>query len=201
MKVGVLRRIGSYLLDIIPIFAVLSLLFTFFIGDLLEPENYDNLIVEHSEITADYRAEILPFFEQYESGVISQDAYQAAIADDTDQYYLDTEEHVQAMLIYFRNALVYYIAAFTVLYYAYSVVTKGRTLGRKLMRIELKGSINWWTLLIREVIWKTGYYLLTFVIGGIIIDILMIKFSNKKNAPRDYITKITVKYEGADYPF
>jgi hypothetical protein len=201
MKVGALRRIGSYLLDVIPIIGVLSLLFTFFVGELLEPEGYDELMVEYSNITTDYNAEILPFYEQYETGELTQDEYQEKISGYTDQYYLDTDEHVKSLILYFQNALIYYITAFTVLYYAYSVITKGHTLGRKIMRIELQGNINWWTLLVREVIWKTGYYTITLLIGGIIIDILMINFSSNKLAPRDYVTKITVKYEGADYPF
>ncbi len=201
MKVGALRRIGSYLLDIIPIFALLSLLFTFFVGDLLEPEGYDELLVEYREITTNYNEQVLPFYEQFENGELTQDEYQVEISDYTDQYLLDSDEHVKVMIVYFSNALIYYITAFTLLYYAYSVITKGHTLGRKMMKIELHGKITWWTLLVREVIWKTGYYMLTLFIGGILIDVLMISFSSKKLAPRDYVTKITVKYEGTDYPF
>lgn len=201
MKVGALRRIGSYLLDIIPIFAVLSLLFTFFVGELLEPEGYDDLMVEYREITTDYNDQVLPFYEQFENGELTQDEYQDAISDYTDQYLIDSDEHVKAMILYFRSALIYYITAFTLVYYAYSVITKGHTLGRKMLKIELQGKVNWWTLLLREVIWKSGYYMLTLLIGGILIDVLMISFSSNKKAPRDYVTKITVKYEGADYPF
>lgn len=201
MKVGAFRRIGAYLLDIVPILAILSLLFTFFVGDLLEPEGYDDLMVEYREITTDYNDEVMPFYEQYESGELTAEGYQDAIQGFTDQYYEDTEDHVKAMILYFRNTLIYYVTALTLVYYAYSVITKGHTLGRKMMKIELQGKINWWTLLLREVIWKTGYYMLTLLIVGILIDILMISFSSKKIAPRDYVTRITVKFEGADYPF
>ena len=201
MRVGVLRRIGAYLLDIIPIFAVLSLLFTFFVGDLLKPEGYDDLMEEYYEITADYNDLIEPFSTQYQNEEITLEEYQSLTEDDYNQYLQDSEEHILATILFFRSALIYYISAFTILYYVYSVFTKGHTLGRKMMKIELQGNITWWTLLVREIIWKTGYYMLTLLIGGIIIDVLMISFSNNKYAPRDYVTKITVKYEGADYPF
>ena len=201
MRVSALRRIGAYLLDIIPIFAILSLLFTFFIGDLLKPEGYDVLMEEYYEITANYNDTVAPFSTQYENEEITLEEYKSLTSDDYEQYLLDSEEHILATIVYFRNAIIYYISAFTILYYAYSLFTKGHTLGRKMMKIELQGNITWWTLLVREIIWKTGYYMLTLLIGGIIIDVLMISFSNKKLAPRDYVTKITVKYEGADYPF
>lgn len=201
MKVGVLRRIGSYLLDVLPIFAILSLLFTFFIGDLLQPEGYDELLVEYNEITVSYNEEVSPFYEQFENGELTKDQYEAEVSVLTEQYLVDSDEHIRAMIVYFRTTLIYYATAFTIVYYAYSLITKGHTLGRKMMKIELQGKINWWTLLVREVIWKTGYYMLTLLIGGIIIDFFMISFSNSKKAPRDYVTGITVKHEGVNYPF
>lgn len=201
MKVGVFRRIGSYLLDILPIFAILSLLFTFFIGDLLEPEGYDTLILEYTEITTSYNEQVLPYFKEFQNGELTKEGYDDAISGLTNQYMIDSDVHVKAMIQYFKNALIYYAVAFTVVYYAYSVITKGHTLGRKIMKIELQGKITWWTLLVREVIWKTGYYMLTLLIGGILIDFLMISFSSNKKAPRDFVTGITVKFEGADYPF
>ena len=158
-------------------------------------------VQEYYEITADYNDLIEPFSTQYQNEEITLEEYQSLTEDDYNQYLQDSEEHILATILFFRSALIYYISAFTILYYVYSVFTKGHTLGRKMMKIELQGNITWWTLLVREIIWKTGYYMLTLLIGGIIIDVLMISFSNKKLAPRDYVTKITVKYEGADYPF
>ena len=89
MRVGVLRRIGAYLLDIIPIFAVLSLLFTFFVGDLLKPEGYDDLMEEYYEITADYNDLIEPFSTQYQNEEITLEEYQSLTEDDYNQYLQD----------------------------------------------------------------------------------------------------------------
>jgi uncharacterized RDD family membrane protein YckC len=87
------------------------------------------------------------------------------------------------------------------IYFVYNGFTKGKTLGRRMAKIELQGKINWWTLFVREVIWKFGYWMLLLFIGGIILDILMISFSAKKMALRDLITGITVQHEGVQYPF
>jgi hypothetical protein len=68
-------------------------------------------------------------------------------------------------------------------------------------KIELLGNVNWWTLFVREVIWKFGYWMLLGFIGGIILDIAMISVGAKKRAPRDIVTGITVQHEGVQYPF
>jgi hypothetical protein len=201
MRVSAFRRIVSYLLDILPIFAVLSLLFTFVVGDILKPENHDVLMEEYQQITAEYGDVVDPYRLQFEAGELTEEEYQAILDPIIEDYNEDTREHITSMILYFQNGFLYYLMSFTVLYYLYSVVTKGKTVGRKLMKIELDGKINWWTLLVREVIWKTGYYMLTLLIGGIILDIAMISLSNKKRAPRDIVTGITLKYEGVTYPF
>ncbi len=201
MRVGVLRRIGSYLLDAIPIFATLSLLFSFFVGDLIEPEGHDELVAEFQEITEKYNTMLEPYFEEYEAGTLSEEDYNDIVENHRQYYELETRDHTYGMLLYYQRVLIYFIASFTLVYYAYNVITKGRTIGRKMMKIELQGKINWWTLLLREVIWKTGYWMLTLFIGGILLDIAMITFTNKKQAPRDFVTGITLKFEGVNYPF
>jgi hypothetical protein len=201
MRVTAFRRIVSYLLDILPIFAVLSLLFTFIVGDILKPENHDALMAEYQQITDEYGDMVDPYRLQFEEGELTEEEYQAILDPIIEDYNEETREHITSMILYFQNGFLYYLMSFTILYYLYSVITKGKTVGRKLMRIELDGKINWWTLLVREVIWKTGYYMLTLLIGGIILDIAMISFTNKKRAPRDIVTGITLKYEGVTYPF
>jgi hypothetical protein len=56
-------------------------------------------------------------------------------------------------------------------------------------------------LLVREVIWKFGYWTITLVIGGILLDAAMIGLSQKKQALRDIVSGIYLKYEGVEYPF
>jgi len=201
MRVGILRRIGSYLLDLVPIIAILSLLFQFLVGDMLKPDNYDNLLEEYNQITANYNDLAADYQERYDAGEITEDEFNDSYQVLVEGHTADTIEHTEAILLFYSRVLVYYLISITLLYYVYSAATKGNTIGRQLLKIELTGKINWWTLFIREVIWKTGYYMLTLFIGGILVDMFMISFTAKKKAPRDFISKIDVKFRGVDYPF
>ena len=201
MRVGILRRIGAYLLDLVPIIAILSLLFQFLVGDMLKPDNYDNLLVEYNQITANYNDLADDYQTRYDAGEITEDEFNDSYQVLVDGHTADTVEHTEAILLFYSRILVYYLIAITLLYYVYSAATKGNTIGRQLLKIELTGKVNWWTLFIREVIWKTGYYMLTLFIGGILVDMFMISFTAKKKAPRDFISKIDVKFRGVDYPF
>ena len=201
MRVGSFRRIGSYLVDLIPIIAIISLLFQFLVGDMLKPDNYDNMLEEYNQITEDYNVLAADYNAQYEAGTITEDEYNVFYQSLIDGHTSDTEVHTQTIIQYYSSTLFYYLVAVTILYYVYSGSTKGNTIGRQMFKIELTGKINWWTLFIREVIWKTGYYMLTLFIGGILVDIFMISFTAKKKAPRDLISKIDVKLQGVDYPF
>jgi hypothetical protein len=201
MRVSVFKRIGSYLLDAIPILVILSLLFSFLVEDIIKPEGYDALMEEYTEINEHYNTLIDPYLLQYENGDITEDEYSDILDNHMLYYNHDVEEHTIAMINYFRDTVFFYLVAFTLIYYLLNGFTKGKTPGRRLMKIELRGKINWWTLFVREVIWKTGYWMLTIFIGGIVLDIAMISFSSKKLAPRDIVTDITLQYEGVNYPF
>jgi len=201
MRVGVFKRIGSFLLDAIPLFFILSLLFTFLVGDLLKPNNYDALMSELEVIQERYNDLIEPYKTQYEDDIITEAEYTVYVDDIRNDYLDETSEHLEANLSYIIRTVIYYVVAFILTYYIYNVVTKGNTIGRQMMKIELQGKINWWTLLLREVFWKPVYWVLTLGIGGIILDIAMITFSNRKQAPRDIVSGITVQHQGVNYPF
>lgn len=201
MRVGILRRVGSYLLDLVPIIAILTLLFQFLVGDILKPDNYDFLLTEYTDITAEYSESAADYRAQFDAGDITETELNAFVQVLVDEHAAETELHTKTIMDYYSITIAYYLIAVTLLYYVYSGITKGNTIGRQLFKIELTGKINWWTLFIREVIWKTGYYMLTLFIGGILVDFFMISFTKKKKAPRDLISRIDVKYQGVDYPF
>jgi hypothetical protein len=103
-------------------------------------------------------------------------------------------------MTYLGRSVIYYLVGFNVVYFIYNVITKGKTFGRKFTKIELKGKINLWTLLLREIIWKTGYWGLTLG-AGILVDMIMIGATSKKLSFRDMVSNIRVTHEGIDYPF
>ena len=201
MRVGLFRRIGSYVLDAIPIFFLLSLLFTLFIGEILKPDNYDVLYEEYQAINEDYTERIGVYETQFENGEITEEEFYEQYDNHMEYFALNTREHVQEIFRYLINTIFYYLVSFNLIYFLYSGFTKGNTLGRRMAKIELQGNINWWTLFVREVIWKFGYWMLLGIIGGILLDIAMISLSAKKRAPREIVTGLTVQYVGVQYPF
>jgi uncharacterized RDD family membrane protein YckC len=201
MRVGLFRRIASFLLDAVPILVTLSLLFSLFVGDLLKEDGYDDLIVEYQSIVDDYNATIDPYLQQFENDEITEDEYLALIQDDYDQFIEDTNIHTQAMLSYFVRGFFYHFIGFIVIYYAYNLIFKGNTYGRQIMKIELGGKITWWTIFVREIVYKVMFWLITLFIGGILIDMAVIAFSKRGKAPRDFVSNTYIKHKGVDYPF
>ena len=97
MRVGLIKRAGAFLFDAIPIIFFVSLLLTWFVGDLLEPEGYDDLMVEYEEIREDYNDLIEPHRTQYDDGDITEDEYQVILDDILVDFYADTEVHTESM--------------------------------------------------------------------------------------------------------
>jgi len=96
--------------------------------------------------------------------------------------------------------LVYIFLVFGILYTTYQLVLKGKTLGRKLMKIELQGKTNWYNIIIREFFWKHLFWTFTFGLG-IILDMGLIVFTSKKKTLRDTFSHTKLAPEGVDYPF
>lgn len=201
MSVGIGRRISSFVLDALPILLIVSLLFNFLVADLLKEEGYDELTAEYAELDEAYYNAIEPYQTQRDNNEITNDEYVELVQPHYDEFAEATVDHRAEIVEYLLRVVIYHIVAFTLLYYVYSGVLKGATLGRRMMGIELGGKINWWTLFVREVIYKVLYWLFTLLLVGLLVDIGMILFGKRKKALRDYVSNTYVKYIGVDYPF
>lgn len=198
MRVGLFRRLGSFLFDASPIIILISLLFSLFIGDLLKPDNYDAILQDYNDIREEYFGDIQ---QRYLDEELTLDEYQNRYNSLMPSFQRATEEQYATIVSYFARVILYHLLSFILIYFVYVVATKGRTLGRRMLKIELGGKVNFWRLLVREVIWKFGYWTITLLIGGILLDIALIAFSQKKQTLRDIVSGIYIKYEGVDYPF
>lgn len=201
MTVGLFRRISSFILDALPILLIVSLSFTLLVGEWLKEDGYDALIEEYQILDEAYYNATEPYRVQLDNEEITQEEYVEIIEPDYNAFIDATEEHRTAIVIYIAKSALYHFLAFTVVYYLYSLLLKGATYGRKLMGIELGGRINWWTLFVREVLYKMFYWLITIFVLGIGIDIATMTFSKRKKAPRDFVSNTYVKFIGVDYPF
>lgn len=200
MRIGVFKRIASYLLDAIPIIFVLGLLFSLFVGSMMEPDNYDSVLAVYEENQTEYFDTLDGYYEDYDNGLITEEELQEKEQLLLDNFLEDNEHLEDVIYTYYTNTVLYYYFGFTLLYFVYILVTKGQTFGRRFLKIQLSGRVTFWTLFLREILWKNVFWTFTFGIG-FIIDWLLITFTRKKRTLRDSLTETYLSHAGIDYPF
>lgn len=218
MRVGVARRIASYLIDAMPILLVVISMHTLFVGDMIKGsiDNFDELEATFNEQYQLYDQEINDLTTQLENEEISEDTYQTLAQEAYDDFYSTYDEEFAAVSGYFMITVIYGVLSFISLYYIYMLILKGNSYGRRLMGAEIQGNVKWYTLFIREVIWKHMFWIIFVVIGnytgipalfaifmgfGIMLDIILISFSQKKRTLRDTLSNTQIVYKGVNYPF
>jgi len=202
MRVGFFRRAGAFFIDTIPIIMLLSLLLSFFVSDLLKDqfENFDQISDEYSVNVDEYYATLETYSSDLDNEIITQAEYDVLFADLDEQFNTDNLDAQSVILSYYMNVLLYYLVSYAFISYLYNVIMKGQTFGRKLFQIELAGKITWFTLLIRELLWKTLFWITTLFFG-LLIDVFMIALTKNKKTLRDYFSGTQIIFKGTSYPF
>lgn len=218
MKIGVFKRIASYLLDIVPIITLVYALHLLFVGTLLQnavDPNYSDVESEYFDLVDERNVAVDGYYTQFDNGEITEDEYFELRADLQTEFFEDNEEIVTTITQYWLYSFLYYAILINIAYYAYMVGFKGQSLGRKILKIELMGNIKWHTILLREVLWKNLLYTFSCIIGlainpilGIFsllffvgLDVGLITFTKKKKTLRDMFSQTYLGYEGVNYPF
>jgi hypothetical protein len=200
MRIGVFKRIASYLLDAVPIIFILGIFFSLFVGSLMQPDNYEDVREIYDENQAEYFDTLDGYYEDFDDGLITEEELQEKeqiLLDD----FLNNNEYLENVIYtFYTNTVLYYYFGFTVLYFIYILLTKGQTFGRRFLKIQLSGRVNFWTLFLREVLWKNVFWTFTFGIG-LVIDWILITFTRKKRTLRDNLTETYLSHAGIDYPF
>jgi uncharacterized RDD family membrane protein YckC len=204
MRVGLFKRSASFLLDIMPIIMIVMLLQQWFIAGIIKNSidpNYNQLEVEYFELLEQRDAEIEPYYQQYEDGDITVEQFEAFRDPINNAFLEDNTDLINTVIIqYWLYAIMYWIISTNLIYMIYVLAFKGQTLGRKVMKIKLVGNVKWYSLILREILWKTLFYVITFS-AGVAIDIGLIAFTKKKRTLRDMFSKTYLAFEGVDYPF
>lgn len=202
MRIGFFRRLSAFLLDAMPIMLILSLLLSLFVGDLLKSSypNYDHKVEIYNTNMDDYYDTLNIYKEQLDSEDLTLEEYTEMALNLQETFTINNEYLYAIMFAYAINVTIYFYLSFTFVNYFYNLIFKGQTIGRKLMKIELYGNINWYTLLLREVLWKTVYWVFTLS-AGIVIDMALIAFTSKKKTIRDYLSETELRHAGINYPF
>ena len=202
MRIGFFRRITAFLLDAMPIFMILGLLLSLFVGDLLKSPypNYDHKVAIYQENMDEYYDTLNIYKIQLDDEELTLEEYEDMSLSLQEDFTNNNEYFISIMFAYYLNVALYFFISFTLLNYFYQLILKGQTVGRKLMKIELFGNITWYNILLREVLWKSVFWVFTFS-AGIAIDMTLIAFTKKKKTIRDYLSQTELRYSGTSYPF
>jgi uncharacterized RDD family membrane protein YckC len=196
---GPFKRFTAFFIDITMILLVVFTLFTLFVSPFIEATtNYEpGSINEMINQADDFNNEVDALDDRLETeDSYTQSDYEAAYAA------LETEynQRFDSAMTYIYWALVFHLALARLVNYLYNGFTRGQTLGRRAMKIYMSGRISWWTLFIREVLWKSFFWVFT-VSFGIWIDFLLISFTRSRKTIRDHVSGTRILLKDIVYPF
>jgi hypothetical protein len=201
MSASVLKRSGSFLIDLIIILAIITLIYRLFAQNIIQAqvENFDPQYQEFLDAQIERTDEILALQQALSNGEITEANYQSELvridAFYNDNYVSQTEVFVEYILL----NIVYFLTTYLIINYLYQLLFKGQTIGRRMLKIRITGRVTWWNLLFREVFWKGLYWVFTFGFG-IFLDFILIAFTTQRKTIRDYITQSRIINEDTLYP-
>ncbi len=117
--------------------------------------------------------------------------------------------------LYIYNIVAYHFLGFTLVNYLYQGITKGRTFGRRFLYLSMSGQVNWWSLFVREVIWKSYIWLFAITFINInylyalfflypilfLFDFVLMAFTRSRKTIRDQVTHTRIILDDVVYPF
>ena len=202
MRVSLIKKIMAYLIDAMPIFLLLMILNTLFVAEILKNpyENYDANYEVYQQNVDEYYNTIDLYFQDLEDETITQEEYDIQITTLRDDFLEINSDTETVIFEYYTRLIYYFLISFLVVKYLYNVITKGQTYGLKLMKLEMVGRINWFSLLLRELFWRELFWVFTFGLG-FFIDTIMITITKKRRTLRDIFSNTSIIYQGTSYPF
>jgi hypothetical protein len=162
--------------------------------------DYDANYEVYQQNVDEYYNEIDLYYQDLEAEIITQDDYDLQVDILRDDFLVINNETETEIYEYFSRLIYYFLISFLVVKYLYNLFTKGQTYGLKLMKLEMVGRINWFSLLLREVFWREVFWIFTFGFG-FLIDSIMITFTKKRRTLRDIFSNTSIIYQGTSYPF
>lgn len=202
MSAGFLRRFASIVVDAVILLSVITATFNIFGGTLIRNsiDDFDVLYPGFLEAQSERLADINSLQEQRSTGLINDETYTLRLSE-IDQFYNENyAAETTAFAQYLLNSFIYFIVLLIVFNYVYQGTLKGLTLGRRLFKLKIQGRVTWWTLFLREVLWKYFYWL--FTLGfGFFLDFILVTLTQSKKTVRDYLTQTRIILEDTLYPF
>jgi predicted PurR-regulated permease PerM len=202
VKATAFRRSFAFLFDILIVMFLLSLVFRL-AGDRVikgQIDNFQEIYDQYQSDLSDYYDSRDSIIDDYTNEIITIEARDTQLETLSDEFNTLHEGDISTIFKYYYSVTLFFIFGFGVINYGYNLLLHGQTFGRKFMKVELTGNINWWSLLLREFFWKSIFWGITLGLG-IIVDLLLISLTKNKKTIRDRITNTYVIYSGTVYPF
>jgi len=222
MNAGFLKRAISSLVDLILVFAVISAVF--FLGGrtLLQNriENFDVINTAYQEVRAARDEDLAVIYADYQAALelagddetakteaYSDYAVAQAVIDA--QFTADISPYNDVLTGYYMTIIYFYSIGFLILMGVYALATGSKTLGRRLMQIQLSGPVNPLSIFFHDVILKYFFVVIVFSVSpfagaillllSLIFDLILINFTKRRAAFRDLMLKIQVVKTGYGY--
>lgn len=212
MNAGFFRRSLSAAVDL---FVVLLLIYVSFLiagRQILrdQVEDFDRIYEAYTEITEAYNDDAELARLEYTAALelagedktlqtLALENYQARLAVLDEQNVVDIEPFNRPLSGYFLNIIYYFAIGFVILYGIYTVALSGKTLGRRLLLVEIVGKVNPITIFLHDVVLKYFIPILVLVINlytgamlllfSALLDLIMISFSRNRSTLRDFVLK------------
>lgn len=204
MSAGLFKRSLAFLIDG---FIYLSLTFWIFsfIAAPIYQRQYEDFEMHwnvYDEVMDKVDEDMKEHEERYENNEITYAQLLEKRAEIFDGYYQDPQftESIDIALGFRDYTLFSSFSIYVLVSYLSILILKGQTIGRRLLKLRLIGEVNWLSLLLREVVWKYIFWVITLGLG-FLIDVLMIFLSNNNSALRDRLSKTRVVLDDVTYPF
>lgn len=227
MSASFIKRLTSSIIDFVLIFLVIY--FAFVVGGrtLLRNrvDNFDEIFSSYNEILAVYNNNLTDLQTEYDVNVTLADGDAELQAEalalfnqKTEilnlQNTIDIEPYNEPLTSYYLEIIYFFTVGFLVFTTMLTVVTTGRTPGRKLMRINLAADFgngefrkpNPIQVFFHDIIFKyffivlifamSMYYGLIFMLIAFIMDMVLISITRNKNTLRDYLVRTRVVKAG-----
>ena len=202
MSAGFFRRLGSFIIDF-SILAVIAITIFRLIGGPLIRNSIDDYYEARrvfDTARAEYTRNIDQVYDRYQAGIYTEAEYEQRLTDLQTTFDAMYYDESQIVYRYWMISFAFNVIILTTSNYVYQGVTKGYTLGRKVLKLRFSGPVNWWTLFIREVLWKSFFWVFTFSFG-VVLDFILMGFTRNRKTIRDYTSGIRVVLEDVVYPF
>jgi len=215
MNAGFIRRSLASLLDITIILVFVAATFYLFGRQVLRNQipNFDEINESYSEIITAYNADISYVTDAYNADVeeANGDAdlesaasvlYNQRVEILNNQNLMDIEPYNRTLTHYYLNNIYFFSIGFLLLLSIYTIATNGKTFGRKVLKVELEGSVNPISVFFHDVILKYFFIVLILIINvyfglfalllSFVVDMVLMSFTKSKRTIRDYVLGIKV---------